>query len=222
MVSVHSIVGMDFAAGQVPGWHSTIFPPYFVAGAIFDGFAMVLTLCIPMRHFYHLEDIITMRHIENCAKLILVTGLIVAYGYSIEWVFGWYSGNPYEWFLNVNRAVGPYWPYYWALILCNIFVPQWLWFKSVRQNLAILWVITMFINVGMWLERFVIVVISLHRDFMVSSWGFYTPTFWDWATFFGTIGFFLTCVFLFIRILPVISIFEMRELVHLEEGDGHH
>jgi Ni/Fe-hydrogenase subunit HybB-like protein len=222
VVSVHSIVGMDFAAAQVPGWHSTIFPPYFVAGAIFDGFAMVLTLCIPMRRFYHLEDIITMRHIENCAKLILVTGMIVAYGYSIEWVFGWYSGNTYEWFLSTNRAVGPYWPWYWSLILCNIVVPQTLWFKWVRQNLIVLWIISNFINVGMWLERFVIVIISLHRDFMVSSWGMYTPTFWDWATFFGTVGFFLTCVFLFIRILPVISIFEMRELVHLEEAGDHH
>jgi len=222
VVSVHSIVGMDFAAAQTPGWHSTIFPPYFVAGAIFSGFAMVLTICIPLRKWYNLEDFITLRHIENCAKLMLVTGMIVAYGYTIEWVIGWFSGNIYEWFMNVNRATGPYWPYYWSLILCNIALPQLMWFKKVRQNMAIMWVISIEVNIGMWLERFVIIITSLHRDFMVSSWGIYRPTMWDWATYIGTIGFFFTCVFLFVRVLPAISIFEMRELVHLEEGGGHH
>ena len=223
VVSVHSTVGMDFAAGETPGWHTTIMPPYFVAGAIFSGFAMVLTLAIPLRKFYNLEDFITLRHIENSAKLMLVTGMIVFYGYTMEWVMGWYSGNTYEWFMNVNRAVGPYAPYYWALILCNCILPQLLWFKPIRRNLAIMWLITIEVNVGMWLERFVIVVISLHRDFMVSNWGYYSPTVWDWATFIGTLGFFFTCVFMFVRILPAISIFEMRELVHLEANPhGHH
>jgi Ni/Fe-hydrogenase subunit HybB-like protein len=222
VVSVHSIVGMDFAASQVPGWHSTIFPPYFVAGAIFSGFAMVLTLAIPLRKFYGLEDLITIRHIENSAKLMLVTGMIVAYGYTIEWVLGWYSGSHSEWFMVVNRAFGPYAYYYWALIFCNILTPQLMWFKAVRQSPLVMWVISIIVNIGMWLERFVIVVISLHRDFMPSSWGMYSPTFWDIATFVGTIGLFLSCIFLFVRVLPMISIFEMRELVHMETSEGDH
>jgi Ni/Fe-hydrogenase subunit HybB-like protein len=224
VVSVHSVVGMDFAASQIPGWHSTIFPPYFVAGAIFSGFAMVLTLAIPLRKFYGLENFITLRHIENCAKLMLVTGMIVAYGYSIEWVMGWYSGSKPEWFLNMNRAFGPYKAYYWALILCNILIPQSMWFKKVRQNVAAMWCISIVVNIGMWLERFVIVITSLHRDFMPSSWGMYYPTIWDWMTFLGTIGFFLSCIFLFVRVLPAISIFEMQELVHSEAEaaeEGH-
>jgi Ni/Fe-hydrogenase subunit HybB-like protein len=222
VVSVHSTVGMDFAAAQVPGWHSTIFPPYFVAGAIFSGFAMVLTLAIPLRHFYGLEDFITLRHIENSAKLMLVTGMIVAYGYTMEWVMGWYSGNVYEWFMNVNRAIGPYAFWYWMLITCNIILPQFMWFKYIRQNTVIMWFISIEVNVGMWLERFVIVVIGLHRDFMPSSWGMYSPTMWDWMTFIGTLGFFFSCVFIFIRVLPAISIFEQRELVHHVNMHGDH
>jgi molybdopterin-containing oxidoreductase family membrane subunit len=218
VISVHSVVGMDFAGGQVPGWHSTIFPPYFVAGAIFSGFAMVLTLAIPLRAAYKLEDFITMRHVDNCAKLMLVTGTIVAYGYCIEAFYGWFSGNEYEWFMTKNRAVGPFWPSYWALILCNVIIPQSLWLRSVRQNVKLLWVITIIVNIGMWLERFVIVITSLHRDFIPAKWNMYYPTFWDWATYIGTIGWFLFCVLLFIRVLPAISIFEMRELVHEEEG----
>jgi molybdopterin-containing oxidoreductase family membrane subunit len=221
VISVHSVVGMDFAGGQVPGWHSTIFPPYFVAGAIFSGFAMVLTLAIPLRAAYKLEDFITMRHIDNCAKLMLVTGSIVAYGYTLEAFFGWFSGNEYEWYMTANRAVGPYWPSYWALILCNVIIPQSLWLRSVRQNVKLLWVITIIVNIGMWLERFVIVITSLHRDFLPSSWDMYYPTIWDWATYIGTIGWFLLCVLLFIRVLPAISIFEMRELVHEEEELAH-
>jgi Ni/Fe-hydrogenase subunit HybB-like protein len=222
VVSVHSVVGMDFASGQVPGWHSTIFPPYFVAGAIFSGFAMVLTLAIPLRKFYGLEGIITIKHIENCAKLMLVTGMIVAYGYTIEWVMGWYSGNVYEWYMIFNRAVGPYKVYYFCLIFCNILTPQVMWFKAVRQNPAAMWIIAFIIQCGMWLERFVIVITSLSRDFMPSSWGMYSPTIWDIAILAGTIGFFFACIFLFVRILPAISIFEMQELVHTEGGDGHH
>jgi molybdopterin-containing oxidoreductase family membrane subunit len=223
VVSVHSVVGMDFAGGQVPGWHSTIFPPYFVAGAIFSGFAMVLTLAIPLRHYYKLQDFITLRHIDNCAKLMLVTGLIVAYGYTVEAFFGWFSGNEYEWFMTKNRAIGPYWPAYCALILCNVIIPQTMWLRQVRQNVKVMWVITIIVNIGMWLERYVIVITSLHRDFLPSKWNMYYPTVWDWATYIGTIGFFLLCVLLFIRVLPAISIFEMRELVHEEEDHtgGH-
>ena len=213
VISVHSIVGMDFAAAQTPGWHSTIFPPYFVAGAIFSGFAMVITLAIPLRSVYGLRDIITLRHLDNCAKLMLVTGLIVAYGYGTEAFMGWYSGNPYEIYMNANRAMGPYRFAYAALIFCNVLTPQLLWFRRIRQTPGVLFVIALIVNVGMWLERFVIVVTSLHRDFLPSSWGMYSPTFWDWATFVGTIGLFLCMFFLFVRLLPVISIFEMRELV---------
>jgi molybdopterin-containing oxidoreductase family membrane subunit len=214
VISVHSIVGMDFAGGVVPGWHSTIFPPYFVAGAIFSGFAMVLTLAIPLRAVYGLKDFVTLRHIDNCAKLMLVTGMIVAYGYASEVFFGWFSGDEYEKYVTFdNRMFGPYAPSFWMLIVCNVLVPQMLWFKKVRTNTRVLWCITIVINVGMWLERFVIVITSLHADFLPSSWDMYYPTVWDWATYIGTIGFFLFCFLLFIRFLPAISIFEMRELV---------
>jgi Ni/Fe-hydrogenase subunit HybB-like protein len=222
VVSVHSVVGMDFASGQVAGWHSTIFPPYFVAGAIFSGFAMVLTCAIPLRWAYGLEGIITIRHIENSAKLMLVTGLIVAYGYTIEWVIGWYSGNVYEWYMNVNRAHGPYWFFYWCLIFCNIVTPQVMWFRQVRQNPIAMWIVCFIVQCGMWLERFVIVITSLHRDFMPSSWGMYHPTIWDLGVLFGSIGLFFTLLFLFIRVLPAISIFEMRELVHIENAGERH
>jgi hypothetical protein len=168
------------------------------------------------------EGIITIKHIENCAKLMLVTGMIVAYGYTIEWVMGWYSGNIYEWFMISNRALGPYKVYYYCLIFCNILTPQLMWFKAVRQNPGIMWIIAFIIQCGMWLERFVIVITSLSRDFMPSSWGMYHPTIWDIATLAGTIGFFFSCIFLFVRVLPAISIFEMQELVHTEGGDGHH
>jgi Ni/Fe-hydrogenase subunit HybB-like protein len=218
VISVHSIVGMDFAASLLPGWHSTIFPPYFVAGAIFSGFAMVLTLAIPLRKIYKLEDFVTMRHLDNCAKLMLVTGLIVAYGYVFEVFIGWYSKAEYEWFMIKNRATGPYWWSFWALWLCNIVVPQALWFRKVRRNIIALFVIALVVNVGMWLERFVIVITSLHRDFLPSSWGMYTPTIWDWATYLGTIGLFFFLFFLFIRVLPMISMFEVRELLEHKAG----
>jgi Ni/Fe-hydrogenase subunit HybB-like protein len=214
VISVHSIVGLDFASSQLPGWHSTIFPPYFVAGAIFSGFAMVLTLAIPLRAVYGLKDFITERHIDNCAKMMLVTGLIVAYGYGTEVFMGWLSGNEFEGYMTRNRMIGPYAPSFWALIFCNVLVPQLLWFRAIRINTRVLWVITIIVNVGMWLERYVIVITSLHRDFLPSSWGMYSGTIWDWATYIGTIGFFLFCLLLFIRVLPAISIFEMRELVH--------
>jgi molybdopterin-containing oxidoreductase family membrane subunit len=220
VLSVHTVVSFDFAIGIVPGWHATIFPPYFVAGAIYAGFAMVLTLAIPLRKIYGLEDFITMRHLENMGKVTLVTGLIVAYGYTSEAFFGWYSANKYEGFMILNRMTGPYAPIYWSLIFCNILCPQFLWIKSVRTSPFKLFAISMVVNVGMWLERFVIVVTSLHRDFLPSSWGMFYPTRWDYMTFFGTIGLFITLFFLFIRALPMISIFEMRTIVPEAEVKG--
>ena len=217
VLSVHTIVSFDFAYAIIPGWHATIFPPYFVAGAIYAGFAMVLTLSIPVRKLFGLEDFITMRHLENMGKVMLATGLIVGYGYMMEAFTAFYSGNPYERFMIANRMRGPYAVVYWSLITCNIVAPQFLWFRKVRANVAALFSIAMVVNVGMWLERFVIVVTSLHRDFLPSSWGMYYPTRWDWATFIGTIGLFLVLLFLFIRFLPLISIFEMRTLVASEE-----
>ena len=214
VVSVHSVVGLDFAVSLLPGWHATIFPPYFVAGAIYSGFAMVMTLTIPIRALYGLGDLITMRHLENMAKVMLGTGLIVAYGYAMEAFMAWYGGDLYERFLVANRATGPYAPAYYALLLCNVLLPQALWWKRVRTSVPALFAVALVVNVGMWLERFVIVVTSLHRDYMPSSWGMYWPTAWDWATFAGSIGLFVMLLFLFIRFLPMISIFETRTLVH--------
>ncbi len=213
VLSVHTIVSFDFAVGVIPGWHATIFPPYFVAGAIYAGFAMVLTLTIPLRKLYGFEDLITMRHMENMAKVMLATGLIVAYGYVMEAFFGWYSGNIYERFMIYNRMTGPYSWFYWSLILCNVLAPQLIWFKRFRKNLVVLFLLSIVVGVGMWLERFVIIVTSLHRDFLPSSWAMYEPTFWDFSMFTGTIGLFFALLFLFIRFLPVISIFEMRTIL---------
>ena len=213
VVSVHTIVSFDFAISILPGWHTTIFPPYFVAGAIYSGFAMVLTLAIPLRAAYGLQDFITLRHLQNMAKVMLATGLIVAYGYLMEAFIAWYSGNEFEQFVVLNRAMGPYAPFYWALLLCNVIVPQALWSERVRSNVVALFVIAIIVNIGMWLERFIIVITSLHRDFLTSSWGMYLPTFWDWATFIGTIGLFLALLFLFIRFLPMISISEMSGML---------
>jgi Ni/Fe-hydrogenase subunit HybB-like protein len=220
VVSVHTIVSFDFTVGIVPGWHSTIFPPYFVAGAIFSGFAMVLTLTIPLRKVFGLEDFITSRHLENMGKIILTTGMLVAYGYVIEAFMAWYGANPYEMHqLLKSRPRGPYAHTFWQLILCNCLTPQLLWIKWFRTNPLALWIIAFIVNVGMWLERYVIVVVSLSADFLPSSWALYHGTGWDYATFFGSVGLFFTLLFLFIRVLPVISIAEMRELVH--ETAGH-
>ena len=213
VVSVHTVVSFDFAVGQVPGWHATIFPPYFVAGAIYAGFAMVLTLAIPLRKFFGLEDFITGKHLENMGKVLLATSLIVVYGYTMEAFMAWYSGSTFERFMIWNRMFGPYGWTYWVLLFCNLITPQLMWFKRFRTSVGWLFAVAMVVNVGMWLERFVIVVTSLHRDFLPSSWGMYAPTFWDWATFLGTIGLFLTLFFLFIRFLPTISIFEMRTIL---------
>ena len=219
VVSVHTVVSFDFAVGQLPGWHATIFPPYFVAGAIFAGFAMVITLAVPLRAVFGLKDFITTRHLQNMGKILLATGMIVAYGYMVEIFMAWYSGNWYEQFMILNRIQGPYQKQWFALLLCNVLAPQLLWFRRVRTSPALLFLVAMFVNVGMWLERFVIVVTSLHRDFLPSSWGMYSGTAWDWATFVGTIGLFLALLFLFIRFLPMISIFEMRTIVPKQATD---
>jgi Ni/Fe-hydrogenase subunit HybB-like protein len=213
VLSVHTVVSFDFAIGIVPGWHTTIFPPYFVAGAIYSGFAMVLMLAIPIRKIYGLEDFITLRHLQNSAKVMLATGLIVAYGYGIEAFMSWYSGDRYDAFTLWNRTHGPYAPWYLSLLACNIFIPQLLWIRKLRSSPLGLFIISGIILTGMWLERFIIVVVSLHRDFLNSSWGMYYPTRWDFMTFFGTIGLFLAAMFLFCRLLPMISIFELRTLL---------
>ena len=213
VLSVHTVVSFDFAIAIVPGWHTTIFPPYFVAGAIYSGFAMVLSIAIPLRKAYGLEDFITMRHLENMAMVMLATGLIVAYGYFFEFFLSYYSGDKFDSFLREMRLHGPYAHFYYALILCNILTPQLLWIRKVRTNVPALFAMSLIINTGMWLERFVIVVISLTRDFDPSAWGRYSATVWDYATFAGTIGLFVMLLFLFVRVLPAISIAEMRELV---------
>ncbi len=221
VVSVHSVVSFDFAVGIVPGWHTTIFPPYFVAGAIYSGFAMVLSLVIPVRKLYHLEDFVTARHLDYMAKVMLATGLIVAYGYAIETFCAFYSGNRFEHDMMINRMFGPYGPFYWMLILFNIALPQLLWLKKFRQTPWLLFVMSIIINIGMWLERFVIIVSSLARDFVPSSWAIFVPTKWDWFTYIGTIGFFLMAMILFIRILPMISIFELRTLLPMSGKSNH-
>jgi Ni/Fe-hydrogenase subunit HybB-like protein len=225
VLSVHTVVSFDFAVSIIPGWHTTIFPPYFVAGAIYSGFAMVLCLAIPIRAVYGMEDFITMRHLENSGKVMLATGLIVGYGYGIEAFMGWYSGNTFDSFLLWNRLHGPYAPWYWSLIATNIVIPQLLWIKKFRTSTFWLWLISLIVLVGMWLERFIIIVVSLHRDFLTSSWGMYYPTKWDWMTYIGTIGMFLTAMWLFVRILPMVSIAELRTLLpeaHVHEPEEVH
>jgi molybdopterin-containing oxidoreductase family membrane subunit len=224
VVSVHTVVSFDFAAGVIPGWHTTIFPPYFVAGAIFSGFAMVVTLCVPLRAVFELKDFITDRHLDNMAKVILATGMIVGYGYGMEAFVAWYSGNPFEMFTIIGdgRPTGPYSYAYRTMLFCNVLAPQILWFPAVRRSALGLWVVSLVVNVGMWLERYVIVVTSLSQDFLPSSWAMYSPTRWDVMTFLGTIGLFLFLLFLFLRFLPVIAIAEMRELVHEKHDHGGH
>jgi len=213
VVSVHTVVSFDFAIAIVPGWHTTIFPPYFVAGAIYSGFAMVVCLALPLRRVYHLEDFITMRHLDIMAKLLLATGLIVGYGYLMEAFMAFYSADVFEKYVTLNRMTGPYAAAYWCLITFNVLVPQALWSKWVRSNLWALFIEAFLINCAMWLERFVIIVTALNRDFVPSIWRMYAPTRWDWITLWGSLGLFLTLFYLFIRYLPMISIYEMRELV---------
>ena len=216
---VHTVVSFDFTIGIIPGWHSTIFPPYFVAGAIYSGFAMVLTLSIPLRSRFKLQEFITQKHLENMAKVMLATGLIVTYGYAMEAFFAWYGENPYEKFLMLHeRPFGTYAHTYWLLILCNCISIQIFWFKWARTNIYMLFIVSIIVNWGMWLERYVIIVLSLHSDYLPSSWDDFHGTFWDYSTLIGTAGLFLTLLFLFLRVLPVISIAEMRELVSETQG----
>ena len=220
VLSVHSIVGMDFAVAIVPGWHSTIFPPYFVAGAIFSGFAMVVTLAVPLRWIYGLEDFVTLKHLDNMAKIMLATGSMVGYGYFCEAFYAYYSGSEFERYVMVDRALGGYAWSYWAIICCNALTPQLFWLRSVRRNVIGLFIISLITQTGMWLERFVIVITSLHRDYLPSAWHMYYPTVWDFAELFGSMGLFITLFFLFIRFLPMISIFELREMVSDTSGEG--
>jgi molybdopterin-containing oxidoreductase family membrane subunit len=213
VVSVHSVVSTDFAVAIVPGWHETIFPPYFVAGVLFSGFAMVLTIAIPLRVAYQLQDFVTIRHLDIMAKFTLATGLAVDYSYIVEHFMGWYSGNPFEEFLLSNRAFGPYGVFYWLVLLCNVGVTQLLWFKTVRTRPVLLFAVAILINVGMWTERFMIVVGSLARDYLPSAWGVFTPTIWDWTFLLGTLGLFALLMLLFVRLLPIIPAFEMRRLL---------
>jgi Ni/Fe-hydrogenase subunit HybB-like protein len=213
VLSVHTVISFDFAVAVLPGWHTTIFPPYFVAGAIYSGFAMVITLAIPIRMFYHLEGLITIRHIDNMGKVMLATGLIVAYGYSMEIFMAWYSASHWEYFMMWNRMFGPMGWSYWVLITCNIALPQLLWLRSTRVSPGRMFIMSIIINTGMWFERFVIVVTSLYRDFLPSSWGTYKATRWDYGTFIGTLGLFTALFFLFVRFLPMIPMSEIRMML---------
>jgi molybdopterin-containing oxidoreductase family membrane subunit len=212
VISVHSVVSLDFSIANLPGWHSTIFPPYFVAGALFSGFAMALTIAIPLRSIFSLQDFITQKHLSNMAKVMLACGLVVTYSYAVELFSAAYGDDRYEKFAMTNRMFGPYGWIYWAVLLCNIVVPQLIWSARIRERPAALLAIAIVINIGMWLERFMIIVVSLHRDFLPSSWGSFVPTFWDWATLLGSLGTFALFFLLFVRFLPAISMSEMRRL----------
>lgn len=216
VVSVHTVVSFDFATSSIPGWHTTTFPPYFVAGAVFSGFAMVLTLMIIARKTLGLEDYITLNHIENMTKVIIVTGGIVTLSYATEFFMAWYSGNGYEQFVFLNRALGPFAWAYWIMVGCNLITPQFFWFKSIRRNVVIVFILSIFVNIGMWFERFVIIVTSLHRDFLPSSWSDYSPTLVEIGTFIGSFGLFFTLFLLFIRVLPMVSIGEVKSLLHFK------
>jgi Ni/Fe-hydrogenase subunit HybB-like protein len=221
VLSVHSIVSLDFAVSQLPGWHTTIFPPYFVAGAVFSGFGMVLTLLIPIRRLCGLEDLITKRHIDLMCKVTLATGSIVGYAYLMElFIAISYSGSIYEAFAFKNRMMGPYWWGYWLMMLCNVIVPQLFWFKKVRNKLMWVWILSILVNVGMWFERFVIVTISLHRDFLPANWGYYAPTWVDILQYIGTFGLFFTMFLLFLRFIPIIAIAEVKAIT--PQADPHH
>ncbi|MHC4260953.1 MAG: NrfD/PsrC family molybdoenzyme membrane anchor subunit [Planctomycetota bacterium] len=222
VLSVHTVVSFDFAVSQLPGWHTTIFPPYFVAGAIFSGFAMVVTLAVPARAFYGMRNIITMRHLENMNKVILATGMMVGYAYAMEFFIAWYGGNKYEQFAFINRAFGPYWWAYWIMVSCNVITPQIFWFKKARTSIPIMFAASIFVNIGMWFERFVITVTSLARDFLPSSWGYFTPTPVDILMLIGSFGLFFTLFLLFLRFLPMIAIAEVKSVMPLPKvGEKH-
>jgi molybdopterin-containing oxidoreductase family membrane subunit len=219
VLSVHSIVSMDFATSLIPGWHTTIFPPYFVAGAIYSGFGMVLTLLIITRQTMHLERYITMRHLDAMAKVTMFTGMIVSYAYATEFFSAWYGGNLYERFHFINRATGPYAWCFYLMVLGNVITPQLLWWKTIRSNVAVLFILSILMNVGMWFERFVIIVVSLHRAFLPSGWGMFYPTGIDIGVLVGSFGLFFTCFLLFIRVLPMIAMWEIKGVV--EQGKLH-
>jgi Ni/Fe-hydrogenase subunit HybB-like protein len=220
VLSVHSVVSTDFATSILPGWHSTIFPPYFVAGAIFSGFAMVSTLAIIVRKIYGLENYITLNHLEKMNKIMMVTGMMVGYSYICEFFISWYSGNLYEKFTFVDRAIGPYAWAYWIMISCNVLVPQFFWFKKIRRSIPVMFIISIFINIGMWFERFVIIVSSLSRDFLPSSWDYYRPTFVDIGILIGSFGLFFTLFLVFLRFVPILAISEVKGV--LPQADPHH
>jgi len=221
VLSVHSVVSFDFATAQLPGWHTTIFPPYFVAGAIFSGFAMVVTLLVPARQFFGLKNVIEMKHLEAMNKVILATGTMVGYSYGMEFFIAWYSGSSYEGFAFINRAFGPYAWAYWTMVSCNVIFPQLYWFKGIRTSLWGMMIINVLVNVGMWFERFVIIVTSLHRDFVPSSWGYYIPTKWDFMTLTGSFGLFFTLFLLFCRYLPMVAVAEVKAQHAAAHGGGH-
>ena len=221
VLSVHTIVSFDFAVSVLPGWHTTIFPPYFVAGAIFSGFAMVMTLLLLSRWMLHLENIITIRHLDNMNKVILATGSIVGYAYLTEFFIAWYSGDKYEQFTFLNRVCGPYWWAWWSMFTCNVLIPQFFWSKKMRRNIAVMFIISISTNIGMWFERFVIIVTSLHRDFMPSAWFYFRPTYVDICTFIGTFGLFLTLYLLFVRFLPMIAIGEVKSTLSAQRHVDH-
>ncbi|OYW18049.1 MAG: hydrogenase, partial [Planctomycetales bacterium 12-60-4] len=210
VLSVHTIVSFDFATSQVPGWHTTIFPPYFVAGAVFSGFGMVLTLMVPGRELFGLKDLITPRHLENVCKVLLATGTMVGYAYAMEFFVAWYSGSRYEQFAFINRMFGPYWWAYWTMVTCNVISPQLFWFRKFRTTPWLMFIVSIFVNIGMWFERFVITVTSLHRDYLPSSWGHYAPTWVDICMFAGSFGLFFTLYLLFCRYLPVVAMAEVK------------
>ena len=220
VISVHTVVSFDFAVSQVPGWHTTIFPPYFVAGAVFSGFAMVVTLMVPAREFFGLRELVTLRHLENMTKIILLTGTMVGYAYAMEFFTAWYSGNRYEQFAFVNRAFGPYAWAYWTMVTCNVVSPQFFWFKKFRTTPWLMVVVCIFVNIGMWFERFVITVTSLSRDFLPSSWGYYQPTFVDVGMLVGSFGLFFTLFLLFCRFMPMVAMSEVKSI--LPENQSHH
>ncbi len=220
VLSVHTIVSFDFAVSVIPGWHTTIFPPYFVAGAIFSGFAMVVTLMVVAREVFDLKQLVTLKHLENMNKVMLATGMIVGLAYGTEFFIAWYSGNAYEKYVFLNRAFGPYWWAYWTMVSCNVLVPQLFWFKKVRTSVPAMFVISLLVNVGMWFERFVIIVTSLHRDFLPSSWGMFHPTPVDLLTLAGSFGLFLMLFLLFVRFLPMISMAEVKGMLAANHAEG--
>jgi molybdopterin-containing oxidoreductase family membrane subunit len=222
VLSVHTIVSFDFAVALIPGWHTTIFPPYFVAGAVFSGFGMVLTLMLPLRAIYKLDDLITQYHIDCMGKIILATGSIVGYAYGMEFFIAWYGANSFELFAFVNRAFGPYAWAYWIMLFCNVVTPQLFWFKKIRHNITLVWIISIFVNIGMWFERFVIIVTTLARDFLPSSWGYFSPTIVDIFTYVGTFGVFSVLFLLFIRFLPLMAMAEIKAVSPAADPHYHH